>query len=225
MLVLAIDTAAADCSACLYDAGEGRVLAERSETIGTGHAERLMGQIAEVLSQAGKSYADLDRVAVSVGPGSFTGVRTGVAAARGFALALNIPAIGVSTLEALAADALPLAQGRPLAAAIDAKRGQVYIQHFDASGSAAGDPAAVAVADAVAACGATAMIAGSGAAVMVAAGAPNPVCLETRSAGSIVTVARLAARRAPGAAPRPLYLRAPDAKPQAGFAVERVAGA
>jgi tRNA threonylcarbamoyladenosine biosynthesis protein TsaB len=225
MLVLAIDTAAAACAACLYDAAAGSVLAEKSETIGTGHAERLMGMIAEVLAQAGKTHADLGRIAVSVGPGSFTGVRTGVAAARGFALALNIPAIGVSTLETVAADAVPLAGGKPILAVIDAKRGQLYRQAFDASGRASGEPKIMQTEEALGEMGTDCILAGSGGPLLSAAGAGNTRLLEMRASGAIATFALLAAHRVAGPAPKPLYLRAPDAKPQAGFAVARAAGA
>src|SRR4051812_18694458 len=104
MLVLAIDTAGPDCAVALarFDADRIEILARGAESIGRGHAERLLPIIESVLSQAGCSFHDLDRVAVTVGPGSFTGVRVGIAAARGLALALNIPAVGVGTLDALA---------------------------------------------------------------------------------------------------------------------------
>ncbi len=94
MIVLALDTAGVDCAAALYDSETGRVLAEVCETIGKGHAERLMAMIDEALAASGLALADLDRVAVTVGPGSFTGIRVGVAAARGLALALGIEAVG-----------------------------------------------------------------------------------------------------------------------------------
>ncbi len=220
MLVLAIDTASADCAVCLLDAAAGRVLAARTETIGTGHAERLMGQIAGVLEEAGRTYRDLARIAVGVGPGSFTGVRIAVSAARGFALALGIPAVGVSALEGLAADAHAIA-GVSVLAVIDAHRGQVYCQPFDAAGVPEAAPAVLPLAEAAALASRSTVIAGTGAPLLSAIGADRGAVLADRATGGIETVARIAAARAPGAPPVPLYLRAPDAKPQAGFAVAR----
>ena len=96
-LILALDTAFTRCTAAVYDpAGEGRLLAAAEPDIGTGHAERLTGVIDDVLTEAGATHGDLARIVVTTGPGSFTGIRVGVAAARGLALALDIPALGVS---------------------------------------------------------------------------------------------------------------------------------
>src|SRR5690606_3902535 len=97
------------------------------------------------LEQAGSAYGDLDAIAVSTGPGSFTGVRVGVAAARGLALALKIPAAGVTTLEALAHQAQAMRPGRPAIAAIDAGRGEVYAASFAADGAPLAAPAAIGI--------------------------------------------------------------------------------
>ena len=105
MKLLAIDCAANLCAACVYDAAAGKELGRSVRDLGKGHAEHLMAVIDEALKAGGTDYAGLGAVAVSVGPGSFTGLRVGVSAARGLALALKIPAIGVTTLEALAAEA------------------------------------------------------------------------------------------------------------------------
>ena len=216
MRLLAIDTSASHCAVCVLDDAAGT--AHRDvRNIGTGHAEVLMGQIAGVLDQAGLAWSDLDRIAVCVGPGSFTGVRVGVSAARGFALALGIPAVGVTTLEAIAADAAPLAGGRPILAAINARRDQVYVQAFDAAGIAMAGPRAVPVEQALAMVQSGTVVAGNGAALLGAEGA----VLADAASGDIGTVARLGAARAPGAAPVPLYLRSADAKPQTGFALPR----
>src|SRR5690606_31255363 len=118
MIVLAIDTAASLCAACLWDssAGErGRCVLD----IGKGHAEHLIGVIDKALKQADLAYAQVDAIAVSVGPGSFTGVRVGVSTARGLALALSVPPIGVTTLEALAAQARAEHGALPVMAALD----------------------------------------------------------------------------------------------------------
>ena len=103
MILLAIDCAASLCASCVWDSDAGRELGREVRDLGKGHAEHLMEVIGLALERAGKAYADLGRIAVSIGPGSFTGVRVGVATARGLALALKVPAVGVTTLEALAA--------------------------------------------------------------------------------------------------------------------------
>src|SRR6185436_6170923 len=105
MKLLAIDTAANLCAACVFDGDAGRELGRASRDIGKGHAEVLMDVIGEALAGAGVTYADLGAIAVAVGPGSFTGIRVGVSAARGLALALKIPSVGVNALEALAFEA------------------------------------------------------------------------------------------------------------------------
>ena len=99
MIILALDTAGVDCAAAVYDSGRNTVLGEASDMIGKGHAEHLIGIVDRALDQAGVTLSHIDRLAVTVGPGSFTGIRVGVAAARGFALSLDVPAVGVTTLE------------------------------------------------------------------------------------------------------------------------------
>src|SRR5690606_26481369 len=126
-LVLGFDTSAAHCAAALLCAGEVRAL--RHEEMAKGQAERLMPLLEEMLAEAGAGWGDLAALGVGVGPGNFTGIRISVAAARGLALGLGIPAHGVSIFEALALDA-----PRPVAAVIDARRGLVYRQVFGAEG-------------------------------------------------------------------------------------------
>ena len=122
-LILAFDTSAAHCAAALL-AG-GRVIDARAEEMGRGQAERLIPLLEELLSDAGYGWADLDRIGVGTGPGNFTGIRISVSAARGLALALDIPAIGVSGLEALRR-----AHGTA-DAAIPAPRAMAYLQRGD----------------------------------------------------------------------------------------------
>lgn len=201
MRILAIDTAATLCAACVYDtqAGEtGRQVLD----LGKGHAEHLMGVIDAALAGAGLGYADIDRIAVSVGPGSFTGVRVGVATARGLALALGKPAIGVSTLEALAAEARDAAPGRPILVRIEAGRGQAYVASFAADGAQLLAPAVVSLDEAD-------RLAGGG-----------TTLVSGHSTADIVTYARLAVDKSPQP-PKPLYLRDADAKPQEAFALPR----
>jgi len=193
MIVLALDTAGVDCAAAVYDSGSDSVMGEVTETIGRGHAEHLMHVIDEALAKAGTALSAIERVVVTVGPGSFTGIRIGVAAARGFALSLDIPAVGVTTLEVMAAAAGKQNPGKPVLAAIDAKREEIYLQAFGADGSPL---------DAVARL----------------SDAPPA---ERPDAFPIAIVARLGAAKPVSEKPKPLYLRGPDARPQAGYAVPR----
>ncbi len=203
MIVLGLDTAAGACSAAVLD-GE-RLLAQRCETMVRGHQERLAPLVQETMAQAGLPFAALDRIAVTVGPGSFTGVRVGLAFAKGLALALDRPCIGVGTLDALAASAGP---DGLVAAVIDAKRGQVYLQVF-ADGVALMAPDSLDIAVAAARLvelrqGRACRLVGTGAALLGgdAAGleVPDPAVVARLGAWAALTP------------PRPLYLRAPDAK-------------
>lgn len=131
MLVLAIDSSLSSCSAALWR--EGVVLAARFELMERGQSEALMPMIAAVMDEAEASFAALDLVGVTVGPGTFTGLRIGLAAARAIGLARRIAVAGVSTLQALAS-AVPASErhGRTLRAVVDSKREDVFVQDFDA---------------------------------------------------------------------------------------------
>ncbi|MGR6466983.1 tRNA (adenosine(37)-N6)-threonylcarbamoyltransferase complex dimerization subunit type 1 TsaB [Rhizobium sp. PAMB 3182] len=218
MIVLALDTAGVDCSAALYDSDTDEVLAEVSETIGRGHAERLMSFVETCVDQSGLTLDHVDRIAVTIGPGSFTGIRVGVAAARGFALALGVPAVGVSTLAVLAAKEIEAGGGDAVTAAIDAKRGEIYLQAFNSQGVASTEAVVVSVEDArTTAAAFEGRITGSGAALLAGEGREADV-----DHYPIRTLARLAsAEGASMVRPKPLYLRGPDAKPQSGFALAR----
>jgi tRNA threonylcarbamoyl adenosine modification protein YeaZ len=159
---------------------------------------------------------------VTVGPGSFTGIRVGVSAARGLALALGCPAVGISTLEAIGI-AMATFHRRSVLAVIDAKRGEVYAQLFAPDGQAAGKALAIAPERAAElAAGAGAALAGSGASIAAAGASQALDVLSDTVSVEIGTVARLAAlRRPPFESPKPFYLRGPDAKPQEGFALAR----
>ena len=121
--ILAFDTSAAHCAAALLCNGQ---ITSHFEPMQKGQAERLIPMLEQILAGAGIGWPDLDALAVGTGPGNFTGVRIGVAAARGLALGLGIPAIGVTRLEALA-HGLP----RPITVIEDARRDAVYVQSFD----------------------------------------------------------------------------------------------
>ena len=211
MIVLAIDTAGVDCSAALYDSAAGRLLSEVTEEIGKGHAERLMAVINAALEKSGLRLDAVKRIAVVVGPGSFTGIRVGVAAARGFALALGVESVGVTTLEVLAASSREGNAG-PVVVAMDAKRNEIYAQAFAADGSALTEPEAMS-AERVAE-----LAEAHGAGITGSWGRGTAPASDRFDIGA---VARIGAGKASGEKPKPLYLRGPDAKPQGGFALAR----
>jgi len=226
MKILALDTASSWCAAAIYDSGTDTVLAEVSEDIGKGHAEVLMDYIGRVITQCGIAMTDLDRVAVNIGPGSFTGVRIGVSAARGFALALERPAIGISAFDALASEVAISHPGKPVLVLLEAHRGEIYAQSFDAEGLAVTSPMVLPRDEALALIqqqSSETVLAGS------ASNALNEVLAGTFSTARVEptarigTYAKLAELREPGEAPKPLYMRGPDVKPQTGFALPRKA--
>jgi tRNA threonylcarbamoyladenosine biosynthesis protein TsaB len=208
-MILAIDTCLGASSIAVLDGGVVR--AARSEPMTRGHQERIAVLAREVAAEAGIKFADLTRIAVTVGPGSFTGLRVGLSFAKGLATALSIPCVGINTLEALAASVE--AKGL-IAGVLDAKMGQVYLQVFD-GGKALMAPDALEVGVAAARLaelysGGPAALVGSGA-PLVADVLPDATVL-TPAYADPVAVARLAAARpAPAHSPRPLYLRAPYA--------------
>jgi tRNA threonylcarbamoyladenosine biosynthesis protein TsaB len=172
--------------------------------------------IEEALALAGLGYRDLDLIAVTVGPGTFAGLRIGVAVARGLGVATGVPVAGVTSLEALAQGALSRSTpGGAIVAAIDGRRGQLYLQSFRAGAVLAplDQPAAVDLDDLAARLpSGPGIIAGSGAA-LAALAAPHLTGLPDSAAIDAADVAALAVSRPiPAGPPRPLYLRAPDAK-------------
>jgi tRNA threonylcarbamoyl adenosine modification protein YeaZ len=184
-----------------------------------GQAEVLLPLVARVMDRAGVEFAQLDRIAVTTGPGSFTGLRVGISAARGFALAAGKPAVGLSTLAAYAAPQIAVNDRIPVIAAIDARHQQVYLQVFGPGGRTLMSPRIASLREAVRAAGSSeARLVGSGAALVAGAWpktVPAPALVDARPAPEIDWVARLGAAAAEGQAPpKPLYLRAPDAQPQ-----------
>jgi tRNA threonylcarbamoyladenosine biosynthesis protein TsaB len=219
MRVLAIDTALEACSASVLDTERADVAAHESKLMVRGHAEALIPLIARVLERAGVTVAEIDRIAVTIGPGSFTGVRVGIAAARGLALASGKPAVGLSTLAAYAAPFIAADDTLPVVAVIDARHDHVYLQVFGPGGRTLVAPRLVSLREAlrVAATGAPRLI-GTAATILAGAwpaGERPPSAVEQRPAPDIGWVARLGAAAVDtGLPPKPLYLRAPDAQPQ-----------
>ncbi len=227
MILLAVDTASDDCAvAILRDDVASPSLTVVGERIGRGHAERLMSMIGEATQIAGIALGDVDAFAASIGPGSFTGIRVGVAAVRGFAVATRRPSLGVSSLEAIAHRARASIGPHPSMAVLDARKDEVYAGLFAADGTPLGDamvvPASVAAERATIA---GAVLCGPGAPlVALHMSAPRVVTIgEGHDVEAIATIAaaRLAAGEH-GLPPAPLYVRPPDAKPQGHFRLARL---
>ena len=216
MRILAFDCALEARSAALFE--DERLVAGALEQGARQHAERLVAMLAELMAEAGWSWAGLDLLCLTRGPGSFTGLRIGLAAARGLALARDLPILGLGTLEALAAGA---EAGSALLTLVDARRGQLYAQAFSASGAALGEPATLTPEHL------TSILPPPPVGLI---GSGTALALPHLTASGVYAVAappwpeaarfgRLAFRRAPearlGAPPEPLYLRPPGAQPKA----------
>jgi tRNA threonylcarbamoyl adenosine modification protein YeaZ len=224
MNFLAIDCSASLCAACIYDAQAEEELGRAVLDLGKGHAEHLMAVVGDALKAAGADFPDLGAVAVSVGPGSFTGVRVGVSAARGFALALKIPAIGVTTLEALAAESRDKFGTRNVLSALDGGRGEIQAAVYDGLGGTLYAPSVIALSRAAELATEFSPVLAGTAAKLIADAVPSQA-FDVGSLGAtadIAAYARLAAQKGvDGERPTPVYLREPDAKPQAGFILPR----
>lgn len=223
MLVLAIDTALQSCAAAVLDTDGERFLAQKSLPMQRGHAEALMPLIAEVMGESGVDYMALDRVAVTVGPGSFTGLRVGISAARGIGLAANKPVVGVTTLAAYAAPVIGTGGEDPVLVAIDARHDHVYTQTFSGNGTTLIKPAVVPIAETFRAARFGALRFVGDAARLVAERWPSqfepPADIDPQPAPGIEWVAWIGATSDPAVATaRPYYLRAPDAKTKAELA-------
>jgi tRNA threonylcarbamoyladenosine biosynthesis protein TsaB len=218
MLILAIDTALDACSAAVLDSGASKLIAQESQPMKRGHAEALMPLIARVMGEAAIAFAALDRIAVTTGPGSFTGLRVGLSAARGIALAAGKPVVGITTLTAYAAPVVSVNAVQPVISAIDARHDHVYVQVVGGDGSSLMTPRVAPIEEALGASrfGAPHLV--GNAAQILADRWPKdalpPFQVDALPAPDIAWVAWLGAAVDPDTAPaRPYYLRAPDAKP------------
>lgn len=232
MNVLAFDTCFDACSVCVAQSrSEGIVeLASALERFETGHAERLIPMIEEVMRRAGFTFGDIDRLAVTVGPGTFTGTRIGIAAARALALATGIAIVGASSLAVMAEVAQrelgSLPQEAVLAVAVDARRGQAYVQLFGASAlEPKSPPQLLAIEDASRIGDGPLIFVGSAAEAVAAAAASSGRGVTARLPHLLpdaAALARMAFELPASQAPLvPLYLRPPDAKPQDGKSIAR----
>ena len=223
MLILAIDTALDACAAAVLDTDTGKVVAQESQSMKRGHAEALMPLIGRVIKASGTAFASLGRIAVTTGPGSFTGLRVGLSAARGIALAANIPVVGVTTLAAYAAPIVSQNAEHPVVSAIDARHDHVYLQIVSGNGSALVRPRVAPMEEALNSWQFGAPFLVGNAARLLAEHWPEhavaPFKVDMQPAPDIAWVGWLGAAVSPNTAPaRPFYLRAPDAKPQAASA-------
>jgi tRNA threonylcarbamoyladenosine biosynthesis protein TsaB len=218
MLILAIDTALDACAAAVLDTDANKLIAQESQPMKRGHAEALMPLIARVMKESGIAFTALDRIAVTTGPGSFTGLRVGLSAARGIALAASKPVVGVTTLTAYAAPVVSRNGEHPVISAIDARHDHVYFQVVSGNGSSLVWPGVVPIEEALRATQyGTPWLVGNAAKILAdrwPADATPPFKVEALAAPDIAWVAWLGAAVNPETAlARPYYLRAPDAKP------------
>jgi tRNA threonylcarbamoyladenosine biosynthesis protein TsaB len=220
MRILAIDTALGACSAVLFDTDTNQPLAIQSVDMNRGHAEALIPLVERVMKAADVKFDAIDRIATTIGPGSFTGLRVGIAAARGFALACQKPVVGVTTLAALSAPYATEKETVPVVSAIDARHDNVYLHMVGAGGRMLVAPRIASLHEAIRAVAlGLVRIVGSGATMLASQWplqeVPAPLLVDPRPAPDVTWVARLGAAADPERAmPRPLYLRPPDARPQ-----------
>lgn len=220
MLILAIDTALDACAAAVLDTETAELRAHESLPMKRGHAEALMPLIARVMQSAELGFTALDRIAVTTGPGSFTGLRVGISAARGLALASGKPAVGLTTLSAYAAAIVSQNKSAPVLSAIDARHDHVYFQIVAGDGSQLVRPGVASIDEAIAASqfGAPHLV-GNAASILAdrwPKDGPQPVAVDAQPAPDIGWIAWLGAAANPDTTPaRPFYLKAPDAKPAA----------
>lgn len=226
MRILAIDACCGAVSACVLESGAEEAIARESIAMDRGHADALAPLIERVMSGVAGRFAALDRIAATAGPGSFTGIRIGLATARAIGLALNVPVIGVSTLVAFAGPLLADPSPGIIASAIDARHGRVYLQLFESTGRPLISPRLEGLREAVRAMGAGPVrVTGSGARALALEAAR--VGLGAETAGSfdfpdIAAVARVGLAMDPREGPpRPLYIKSPDAQLATGESIAR----
>lgn len=223
MLILAVDTAGPFCSVGLYGGGADTEIASISDDIGRGHAEYLPVITQRLLADTGFDFSQIDRLAVTIGPGSFAGIRVGIAFVRALALALGIPAIGISSLKAMATE-VSLASNQNTLVIQDARRGEFYICGMDDQGDEIIPPKAVQQDNISEYLGQMKWsLCGSGLNILNAEDLDAHTIIHHRPSPNITWVARLAAKhKAPFTPPSPDYLRTADAKKNTNFALARI---
>lgn len=227
MRILALDTALGQCACAVIDTAQETPLASEVIAMDRGHAEALLPMLDRVMARVEGGFGSLDRVAVTVGPGSFTGLRVGISAARAIGLAAGVPVVGVTTLSALMAPLMQDGPQRLTVAAIDARGGRVFAQGIGPSGRLVIGPAVLSIRDVV-------RTLGSGSVTLVGSGAAA-IAQDARSVGiepilpaesnlpDIAWVARIGMAADPAEAlAKPYYLAPPDARPQDGARLARL---
>ena len=222
MNILSLDTTLNRCSVAVL--ADDAVLAHEAQELRRCHAEALMPMIQRALGTAGLAFEDLDLIAVTTGPGTFTGQRVGLSAARGIGVATGIPVQGVGTMSAIALAATGTNSGRDILVVLDARRGEFYAQHFPHNSPVWPDHAPPRAIPTDQLSGllppGPCLLTGTGVAMateILGTGNPDIVFSTTTAEADAVEVARLAAQIVadqgmPAEPPAPLYLRAPDAK-------------
>jgi tRNA threonylcarbamoyladenosine biosynthesis protein TsaB len=227
MNILALDTSMGACSAALLGESGGAItVVARATQMARGHAEALMPMLAELMDEAKLDFAELDLIAATLGPGSFTGVRVAIAAAGGLALATTAKLWGTDSLTVMAQGVLAKCARAPFAISVDAHRGMLYLGLFDGDGARLEGPLLLSPEDAAAQISRNLHAAfGSGAAILAEAAQDIGIEIEASRPDLQPDAANLAvlALQSNATLPtlRPLYLRPPDAKPQTVSGVAR----
>jgi tRNA threonylcarbamoyl adenosine modification protein YeaZ len=222
MNILALDTSMGACSAALFarDGNARRVFA-RAERMARGHAEALMPMVDDIMRESGTAFGALDLIAATTGPGSFTGVRIAISAARGLALVTAARLFGSDSLTVMAreAHALGVTGGTPFAVAVDSRRGMLYLGFYDEGARWRDGPLLIAPDDAANLLpGGLRTAVGSGAARLAEAASASGLLVTAQlanlepNAASLAALAEESGETVPTL--RPLYLRPPDARPQ-----------
>jgi len=210
MRILAIDTTMSACSVTVWNDGETE--AQFSQTMMHGQAEALLPAIEKVLAEAQRTYDSLNRIAVTVGPGSFTGLRVGLATARGLGVALSCPVVGKLTSAVLAREALASNPDLPVAVAIDARRDELYLHCFDTMGDPIGEPVCILPDETHSLLIENSwQLAGDGASVLSEFLGIDSRPDEFRAPNTAVLAEMAALSPEPKSHPRPVYVRPPDA--------------
>lgn len=236
MRLLAFDTSMQACSVAveIIRHEQKSSLHQCFEPMQQGHAERLLPMIGEVLADAGLAIGDIDRIAVTLGPGSFTGVRIGIATARGLALATGADLVGDSSLRLIALQYMATHAVAPddlICVAVDARRGQLYCQQFEGLAARSEGPCVLTPEGLVRSLPPDKRIhlVGNGALRLREAAArpgfeaavPQDVATEPTLPNAVYLLPIASVMRVSDTPLRPLYLRPPDAKAQTGYALER----
>ncbi len=216
-MLLALDTSLSSCSTALMSR-QGIFIDQRHIDLSKGHAEHLIPMIEDMMSASNTTMQEITAVVSTIGPGSFTGLRTGLAAARGYGVALNVPVFGVTTLEALALTAIKTSCiDHPMMVTIDARRGQVYVQKFSPEGTPLTDQKIENISDLLSNLPQEKLtLLGSGA-PLIADACPGANLLEITTPRASAFIHIALHRPRPLTPPQALYLRAPDAKLPGGI--------